>query len=111
MLACSLNKCVPRSAHVVVPQIQGTHYVAHTWQSIFPTHFYYGHSLVTNSHATQPGIIQNTATNTKFNIILLLYTGRLHSIDYSLFFLFSYSDWTNRLHKFQCTIKRGEIVS
>ena len=43
---------------------------------------------MTNSHATQSGILQNTATNNKFTDILLLYTGRLHSIDYSLFFSF-----------------------
>ena len=62
--------------------------MAHTWQPNFPTHFYYGYSLVTNSHATQSGIFQNTATNNKFTDILLLYIGRLHSIDYSLFFSF-----------------------
>ena len=66
---------------------------------------------MTNSHATQSGILQNTATKTKLNNILLLYTGRLHSIDYSLFFLFSYFDWTNRLHKYHYTINRGETVS
>ena len=43
---------------------------------------------MTNSHANKSGILENTATNTKLNIILLLYTGRLHSIDYSVFFLF-----------------------
>ena len=84
--------------------------MAHTWHSNFPTHFYYGYSLVTNSHAIQSGLLQNTVTNTKFNNILLLFTGRLQSIDYSLFFVFSSFDCTNRLQKYQYTIKRGETV-
>ena len=53
ILVCPLNKCVPRNAHVVVPEIQGTHYVAHTWQIKFPEHFYSGYSLATNSLTTQ----------------------------------------------------------
>ena len=60
----------------------------HTWQPNRPAHFYSGYSLVTDSLATQSGILQNTATNTNFyNIFLHTWPIMLHS---SInFFIFS----------------------
>ena len=95
ILACPFNKCVPRSAHVVVPENQGTHYVAHTWRLNFPANVYYGCSLVTNSHAIQSRILQNTATNTKYyNISLQIWPVLSY---YSIFFsFFFWTKWTTK---------------
>ena len=37
-ISLSAHKSFPRKAHVAVPQIQGTHYVAHTWSLKFFAH-------------------------------------------------------------------------
>ena len=66
--------------------------MAHTWQLNFPAHFYYGYSLVTNSHATQYGTVQNTATITKFyNIFLQIWPVLSY---YSIIFSFFLDYWT-----------------
>ena len=55
---------------------------------------------------------KNTATNIKFTDILLLYTGpQADFIPLTIHYFFSYFDWTNRLQKYQYTIKRGKTVS
>ena len=62
--------------------------MAHTWQLKFFAYCILDiplrltHLLLSFDHS------KNTATNTKFSDILSLYTGRLYSIDYSLFFPF-----------------------
>ena len=59
----------------------------------FPTHLYCGYSLAPYSYATQSELLQNTATNTKFNIIFL----HIWPVLFYYSFIFSFVFWTKRL--------------
>ena len=60
---------------------------------IIPTHLYWGYSLATYSYATQSELIQNTATNTKFNKIFL----HIWPVFFYYSIIFSFVFWTNKL--------------